>query len=727
MQLDPVRGLDSYRIEDAIYFFGRDGDSERLVSRILSSGFMLLHARSEAGKTSLIQAKTTLDLERLGWTVVVVLPARDPIRGDPVRAVIDGVIRALIPPPSVELDAIERACEELCPGVPADPLTLGSVVARYDAFQPRGQRPEVDRQADIAESQARQKLSTLQRPIKLDLHDGSDPVSYYALFDALLRGGIEPEQYLAHLSALCGQSAPPAGGGEETTVQEIRALLTQSSKGSYKSLLGVLNSPSDTLASFFTRLFSVYGGWRPDLQVVLVMDQFEELFNLYGDADGTASSDGGVYTYVLRDQFFLQLQSLYFLTWGRRIRGLRKSQNQQLPLACVISIRQEFIADLDPVRAFVGDLDQGSFHLDRLTDAAAQSVLETMTSYTHWPFGRGLARRLAIGLTREGQYVDPAELQVVTELILNELVAHPEGRNAEAVYEALGRSAGGSSADDRELVRNILDRFFNNFLDSVVTKSDEASQRDRVRVELLEILQTLVTDRGKAPAPVSSLVAAPFRDPDRRGDLLKDLVKGRLIRVESRGGIDIAEIRHDFLIKPILRAVREGLLNEQHGRLIAAQALLSFRRRTLSDDLTRNLLTRREFEEIAKHRESLDWGYTEPGWQWTPGELMLRSALSFATIKPEELADCARLMTGRKGRQGEFRVPNDWRTNLLDRQRLATIDASPQDWQLSTEQLLVVIKSQLEHGEETERHLIEYWVDRWRNLAERKVNAATAI
>ncbi len=78
----PYKGPQSYGIQDASLFFGRDREAEQLLSKILSSRFTLLHAQSGAGKTSLLNARIIPQLEQRGWIPVRILPQNDPIESN---------------------------------------------------------------------------------------------------------------------------------------------------------------------------------------------------------------------------------------------------------------------------------------------------------------------------------------------------------------------------------------------------------------------------------------------------------------------------------------------------------------------------------------------------------------------------------------------------------------------------------------------------------------------
>ena len=100
---EPYKGLESYQAEDANLFFGRDRESEQLLAMILSSRFLLLHAPSGAGKTSLLNARIIPQLERRGHVPVRTRPYDDPL--DSVRV---ATLQYLLPPPRAEISPIAQ-------------------------------------------------------------------------------------------------------------------------------------------------------------------------------------------------------------------------------------------------------------------------------------------------------------------------------------------------------------------------------------------------------------------------------------------------------------------------------------------------------------------------------------------------------------------------------------------------------------------------------------------
>jgi hypothetical protein len=85
----PYKYLYAYELEDAPIFFGRDAATQALYRKVMSDRLTVLHARSGAGKTSLLNAGLSPRLIRAGH-----LPVYARCFDDPVLA----VKRAIVPP-----------------------------------------------------------------------------------------------------------------------------------------------------------------------------------------------------------------------------------------------------------------------------------------------------------------------------------------------------------------------------------------------------------------------------------------------------------------------------------------------------------------------------------------------------------------------------------------------------------------------------------------------------
>jgi hypothetical protein len=124
-QYKPYKGPESYQVEDAAFFFGRNEAADQIVAHVLSAHISLLHAQSGAGKTSLLNALVIPQLEERGWTPVRILPQNDPVRATRVAC-----LQYVVPPPEAEAIALRRALDGLF-GATDDP-TLDELLARYD-------------------------------------------------------------------------------------------------------------------------------------------------------------------------------------------------------------------------------------------------------------------------------------------------------------------------------------------------------------------------------------------------------------------------------------------------------------------------------------------------------------------------------------------------------------------------------------------------------------------
>ena len=104
----PYKGLESFQIEDADFFYGRDREAEQVLAKILCARLTVLHAQSGAGKTSLLNARIIPSLEANGWTAVRTIP-----QNDPIQAVTTTVLLHVLPAPLAERQALENCWVDL--------------------------------------------------------------------------------------------------------------------------------------------------------------------------------------------------------------------------------------------------------------------------------------------------------------------------------------------------------------------------------------------------------------------------------------------------------------------------------------------------------------------------------------------------------------------------------------------------------------------------------------
>jgi hypothetical protein len=68
--IDPFVGPRPFRREDQRLFFGRDKETNEILSLIFAHQLVLIYAQSGAGKTSILNAQVTPALEKYGYNVL---------------------------------------------------------------------------------------------------------------------------------------------------------------------------------------------------------------------------------------------------------------------------------------------------------------------------------------------------------------------------------------------------------------------------------------------------------------------------------------------------------------------------------------------------------------------------------------------------------------------------------------------------------------------------------
>jgi hypothetical protein len=690
----PYKGPESYQVEDAGLFFGRDRETDQLIARILSSRFTLLYAQSGAGKTSLLNARIIPGLEMRGWGAYRILP-----QNDPVESVRTATLRYLLPHPEAERLAIERAWDALVQA--RENLTLDEILDCYDRLE-------------IRDARRRALITPIILPAAQVVATGPNdlgPMTPY--FCRLLRSSIEVKVFAEHILAVQQQNQAYAShhqvisGG--THMSELVGLLSdQHFLSSYSELLNELKVPGRDLSVFFQHVVGTYGRRCTHFALVLILDQFEELFTRFVDP-GIAGPEFAreLPDWRLRWEFFERLEGLYETAMVPAILSspeVAANAEQPLPIRYVISIRDEYIAQLDPIRRFFWRGSEDSYHLNLLEKGQAEVAIREPANIFGYTYEPTCFERIIQQLTKENRFVEPAHLQLVCEKLWNEQGYELAGLSSEnrleedmpsihyEVFERLGETKG------------ILKSFFQDFL---MMLSDEE------RLEVLEMLEPLVTASGTRNILERDwLIQAPFRDSDRRRSLLSKLVDHTILRTEHRLGGYFVEITHEFLIDPILEAIRNAWSsNPNYSRYRSALSTLErLRERSIAG--TNPPLSQQEFITLHQHRNAIQWA------SWG-AELMLRAALAFNAdsqvlgawinsfqtsgepptlsrlFKPEEEAkrkEERELLT-----LGELRV--------INRDGRSSHEFSPAQFRL-------ILRSELFWAIDEERKDVEFWTER---------------
>jgi hypothetical protein len=260
---------------------------------------------------------------------------------------------------------------------------------------------------------------------------------------------------------------------------------------------------------------------------VVVFDQFEEFFTSFPGRPAH------------REGFFVNVS---------------KALEADPLLRVVFTMREEYIAGLDPFARMLPERLKRRFRMERLRAEAALRAVEGPLEGTGRRFGPGVAKKLVNNLMQvpvkyvggtvstTGEYVEPVQLQIVCHNL----------------WEALPMSVG--VIDERDVskfgdVDSALAKYYSDALKKVIEtreKVDKSKAYEKgLRIWFEKSLITPVRTRGTV-----------YMDEGRTEDdlsapvvkLLEDL---RLIRPELRGGATWYELTHDRFIEPIFQSNKE--------------------------------------------------------------------------------------------------------------------------------------------------------------------------
>jgi hypothetical protein len=374
-----------------------------------------------------------------------------------------------------------------------------------------------------------------------------------------------------------------------------------------------LISKSGSLTDFFASVIGNYGSHIRDFALVVILDQFEELFTRFVDPGiiRTRTSSQAL-DWKLRREFFNQYGSLF----EYRI----PSDNPEipvgdhLPIRYVISMRDDFLAQLEDLRKIVGPLEDNMYHLNMLEPGDATDALREPARQFGYDYSENCVNRIVSDLTREERFVEPAHLSIVCSRLwdaygrkISEGSYTGQADIDKLIHEAEFAELGGAAG--------IISSFFKSFLTGL--NMDE-------RLETVELLSRLITGAGtRNIVEQSALVNAPYRDCERRRMLLDNLIKNHgIVRAEYRFGGRFISITHEFLIEPIQEAEHELLAsNIEYGQFQWALEMLGRAASMVSKDPIASLLPMEAFT-------LLDRRYSEVVWDNDSIEAMFRTAIA---------------------------------------------------------------------------------------------------
>lgn len=584
---NPYRGASSYGPEDGEVFFGREAEAEQVGTMVLAHRVSFLYAASGAGKSSLLAARVLPRLEARGW-----LPVEVRLGDDPVASARQSLLHQAVLHP-----AFERECAlELL-------ALVGASVPLHAAA--------------TAVAQLHRRLPAKRRLLrKRTLQLGDQAADTLPMLARLCRGGLSADDYLRALSLVAAQGPGELAANENITLDRLCELLEEPgiAYGHARLVDGLLAAGPG-----FVPLIQHLDACARDcaqarsFPLMLVFDQFEELFTRFADPDPSErlQATDGRPDWRHRRRLLDQLALLFDpAPQAADVIGAPASRPHRL----LISIREDYIAELDvpEVRRIASLEAQNAFRLRYLSaEHAHDAIVQPAALYGVTP-PPATSTAVVADLLREGSHVEPAPLQVVCETLWTHTA--PDGhRMTLDAYTALGRSAG------------ILGSYFGRQLDRLA----EGEGGTALQCEALDLLEPLITtNRTRNIIERRTLVDTPFRDTTLRRQAFAFLVRQRILRVERRLRGEFVEIAHEFLIDSILREIRERLTAEDKA-LRRAVDILALRSQRVGARLADDELTEREFELLHLARGRVAWTHDTR-------QLMLRAALLHGRAKDPE-------------------------------------------------------------------------------------------
>ncbi len=554
---EPYRGPRSYRVQDRALFHGRGGDLDALLALVLGQRLAALHAPSGAGKTSLLKASLVPALEARRQVVALCRPGAGE---EPLAALRAAIINRLLPPPASELVALRRIAAALGTGADGLGLSLADAKRGYRAL-PLHDPAYVDLVEDVP----------LPGDSVLRVR-GAPPEAtpLVARFLYLAQGSVALATHLARIESAIGDErrfwtgvAAMTRGEEVTRVLERHTLgdlaeffSAETLRRWYEQTVATLHGSEAALGEFLAHLTRQFSCREAPLELVLILDQFEELFTLFGEQNEVnRHSSTQLVDYRRRDALFEQLGGMLAM----RRPGL-DGMPTRLPVRVLVSLRDDYVARLDELESGVGTIEaRARYHLTVLRPEDAADVIRSPARAFGYDYDDEVFEVVKTRLTEEGSKIEPGHIQIVCERLWREhgRALHEQavaslreragaaGDGRRATLEPLARDHHVSLAQFEALggIKGILDTHFRQFLDAF-------DERDRI--EILDMLAPLITSRHTRNIVMREVVVERrFVDRGDRARLLNDLRQRNIVRIETHRNGDFVEISHEFLIAAI--------------------------------------------------------------------------------------------------------------------------------------------------------------------------------
>jgi tetratricopeptide (TPR) repeat protein len=514
------------RLDEAL-FFGREREAGELLSLIIANPILLLYARSGAGKTSLINARLVPQLEREGLTVLPIARVQGRIP--------TGVEIARTPSANVYVFNTLASCmregedpKSLVQMTLTDFLTAEKATRTSGAESPRARVLVFDQFEELFTFYPDRWMDRLEFFQQVsDLLEGSP---------RLLRADdlMDPAELVKALTSEHG---------------EVSNWLRKRWPAEVQTNVNRLDRESH----------------RPEEIKTLV-----DALNLF--VQGESLFDEGIFSGIslrseTRNIMGRHLSKRETPTLNRRLledafpKMIRRQSEGDPLLRVVFSMREDYIAELDPYASVLPTRLRSRYRLEPLRRRAALLAVKGPIEKTNLRFAPGVADHLVDNLLKiqtkaagaltemPGEFIEPVQLQVVCQSLWDNVQASGDSEITEEHLRKHGN------------VGKALRAFYENAIQNV---GQSKGVKEAVLRRWFE--ETLITTAGTR--------GMVFRGETSTGGLNNQVVDEleiqHVIRAELRGGERWYELSHDRFIQPIResnndwRLARSGAVSKRN-------------------------------------------------------------------------------------------------------------------------------------------------------------------
>ncbi|MBN3522061.1 hypothetical protein JYB62_18800 [Algoriphagus lutimaris] len=303
--------------------------------------------------------------------------------------------------------------------------------------------------------------------------------------------------------------------------------------------------PDDISAKLWYYAKSIQIAQRDSIPMVLIFDQFEELFNYSPSQVKDFASELAT---LLNPNLLVSIRSLFKQKIAASRDYFTKEETdlllEPLNLKVVFSLRSDRISLLNQLKDSIPAVFKKTYELQSLNEAQAREALLEPAGKAgdyaspQFYFSKDAQDRILNSLIdKEKKRIETFQLQLICqhaeEKIIQKQKDHPNSTHLELTAEELGKP------------EDLFEEHYNTIIGSL---PEESQHKARILIE-----DKLIIGGNRVPLP-ESVIITEYQIPE---ELLKTLVDKRLLRSEPNtvGGTSF-ELSHDTLVDPIQKTAK---------------------------------------------------------------------------------------------------------------------------------------------------------------------------